>query len=310
MQVGPTGEQFTIRHGSTQATVVEVGGGLRTFDVGDRSVVAGFDAFEMAPVGRGQVLIPWPNRTADGRYEWEGRAHQLAINEVERSTAIHGLVRFGAWERVAEAADRIELTHTVWPSPGYPFTLAVRIVYQIAVAALTVTTTTRNVGLEPAPFGAGQHPYLVPPSGVEVDDCVLRVPAARSLTCDARGLPTGSEPVDGTALDFRAGRRIATKVLDTPFTDLERDPSGRATIELEGPEGGSTSLWVDEGYRYVQVFTGDTLPPAARRRSIAIEPMTCPPNAFATGTDLLRLEPGETTTMTWGVTHSSATPNS
>jgi aldose 1-epimerase len=28
--------------------------------------------------------------------------------------------------------------------------------------------------------------------------------------------------------------------------------------------------------------------------------MTCPPNAFASGEDLIRLEPGESVTTSWG----------
>ena len=49
------------------------------------------------------------------------------------------------------------------------------------------------------------------------------------------------------------------------------------------------------------MFTGDPLAPGRRRKAVAIEPMTCPPNAFVTGDDLLVLEPGEAVTHTWGV---------
>ena len=48
------------------------------------------------------------------------------------------------------------------------------------------------------------------------------------------------------------------------------------------------------------VFTGDPLPDVARR-SLAVEPMTCPPNAFRTGDSVSRLEPGESTASTWGI---------
>ena len=62
---------------------------------------------------------------------------------------------------------------------------------------------------------------------------------------------------------------------------------------------------MDERYRYIQAFTGDTLIPERRRRSLAIEPMTCPPDALRSGTDLIVLEPDETRTMEWGVSFSS-----
>jgi aldose 1-epimerase len=48
------------------------------------------------------------------------------------------------------------------------------------------------------------------------------------------------------------------------------------------------------------VFSGDPYPDLARR-SIAVEPMTCPPNAFRTHDSLIVLEPGESTASTWGI---------
>src|SRR5215471_14095207 len=156
---GPTGAQFTIEHGDATATVVEVGGGLRTFVVGDRDVLDGFAVHEMASSGRGQVLMPWPNRIGGGRYSWDGSDLQLPINEVDRATAIHGLVRFAAWTGHQVTPARVEVSHELWPSPGYPFHLELRVVYELTDEGLTVVSTAHNAGAASAPFGAGQHPY-------------------------------------------------------------------------------------------------------------------------------------------------------
>ena len=48
------------------------------------------------------------------------------------------------------------------------------------------------------------------------------------------------------------------------------------------------------------LFTGDPLPDVARR-SLAVEPMTCPPNAFRTGRDLIHLAPGQSVSSRWGI---------
>ena len=88
------------------------------------------------------------------------------------------------------------------------------------------------------------------------------------------------------------------------FTDLARDDDGRARVRLRDPDGdAAVTLWVDESYRYLMLFTGDTLPDVSRR-SLAVEPMTCPPNAFRTCDSLIRLEPGGSTTSTWGTAPS------
>jgi aldose 1-epimerase len=163
-----------------------------------------------------------------------------------------------------------------------------------------VTTTATNVGIDQCPYGSGMHPYLT--LGTQaVDTLLLRAPGRTVLRTNERAIPVDSVPVEGTELDFREARPIGAVELDHAFTDLERDGDGLASVELRHPEGGGTViLWLDESYPYVQLFTGDPLPDVDRR-SLAVEPMTCAPNAFRTGDGLLVLEPGETTTATWSI---------
>jgi aldose 1-epimerase len=296
----PSGEQTEIRAGDQRVVVVEVGGGLRSYAVGEREVLDGYGAEEMASAGRGQVLIPWPNRLEGGAYEFGGRAHQLALTEPEAGNAIHGLVRWSAWTVGERSADRVRMEHTLHPQPGYQFQLALSIEYALSDKGLHVTTTATNVGREACPYGSGAHPYLT--VGTEtVDTIVLRAPGRTVLHFDERGLPISSSSVDGTEYDFRAPRALGATKLDNAFTDLERDGDGHARVELGNPERGTTlSLWLGDSYPYLQLFTGDPLP-SVNRRSLAVEPMTCPPNAFRTGESLLVLEPGESTTAEWGI---------
>ena len=268
--------------------------------VGDRSVIDGFPAGERPASGRGQVLVPWPNRIENGSYEFEGKRMQLPLTEPEYGNAIHGLVRSATWNVVEQAPDRAALEYVLEPQPGYPFLLALGIEYALSDTGLTVTTTARNLGRERCPYGCGQHPYLTLGTPT-VDGLRLRVPAETVVFSDERGLPERSTSVAATEYDFRAGRTIGGIVLDNAFTELERDTDGRARVLLDDPDGGSgLTLWVDESYPWLMVFTGDPLPDVARR-SLAVEPMTCPPNAFRTGDSLMRLEPGESTASTWGI---------
>jgi aldose 1-epimerase len=243
--------------------------------------------------------MPWPNRIAEGRYEFGGRELQLAIDEPARNCAIHGLVRWSAWEVAEREEHRIVVRHALHPRPGYPFALELAIEYALSAEGLRVATTATNVGLEPCPFGAGAHPYLL--SGEpRVDTATLRVPARRVLVVDVRGVPTGSSAVERSEHDFRAGRAVGTTKLDDCFTELERDEDGLARVTLGTPELGTTTLWVDEAYPYLMLYTGDDRPDVARR-SIAVEPMTCPPHAFRSGEHLIVLEPGDSTTAAWGL---------
>jgi aldose 1-epimerase len=300
MAPNPSGEQLDIGFGDQRAVVVEFGGGLRSYTVDGADVLDGYGADEMCTSGRGQVLMPWPNRIADGSYELDGRRHQLALSEPENGNAIHGLVRWTAWSVAERDAHRVTVEHVLHPQPGYPFTLALRIEYALSDDGLAVRTTATNVGASACPFGSGAHPYLT--FGTEtIDAVVLQVRAQAVLRTDARGLPVGEFSVEGTEYDFRDARAIGATKLDNAFTTLSHDDDGVARVVLREPQSGrEITVWVDDVYPYLMIFTGDTLPDV-NRRSIAVEPMTCPPNAFRTGTDVITLEPDASWTGAWGI---------
>ena len=296
----PPGGEVAIAAGDQRAVVVCAGGGLRAYSAGGRELLDGSPAGTTPRSGRGQVLIPWPNRLEDGRYEFDGRRHQLPLTEPEHRNAIHGLVRSESWAVGEREPRRVVMEHTLRPRPGYPFTLGLRIEYALSDAGLRVTTTATNIGAEACPFGAGAHPYLTVGTPT-VDSATLRVPAATVLRCDERGLPVGAMAVAETDHDFRRPRPIGATHLDHAFTDLERGGDGLARVELAGgPDGAGLTLWLGEAFGYVMVFTGDPLPDVARH-SVAIEPMTCPPNAFRTGAALVRIEPGASFRGVWGI---------
>ena len=303
--IAPSGEQITTVAGDQQAVVVEVGGGLRSYSVGGRNLVDGYSADEMSSSGRGQVLIPWPNRLQDGTYEFDGRHHQLPLNEPERHNAIHGLVRWTPWTIVEREPDRVTMEHILYPQPGYPFSLRIRIEYGLSRRGLRVRTTATNVGSDACPYGSGAHPYLTLGTAT-INRLELRAPARTVLQSDERSLPVGAQAVEGTEYDFRKLRRIDSTVLDHAFTDLERDDDGLARVELRDPDSKTqVTLWVDQSYSYLMLFSGDPLA-NVRRRSLAVEPMTCPPNAFRTRDSLIRLEPGSSFAGTWGIACGSA----
>jgi aldose 1-epimerase len=297
--IPPSGEQFEIEFGEQRAVVVEVGGGLRSYSVGGRDVLDGYDADEMCASGRGQLLMPWPNRIEDGTYEFGGSTHQLSLTEPEHGNAIHGLVRWSAWKVADRETNRVSLAQLLHPRPGYPFSLALRVDYMLSRDGLSVRTTATNVGTDACPFGCGAHPYLT--LGTEtIDELTMQVPARTILRSNERGIPVGEDDVDGTEYDFRRAKAIGATKLDTAFTALQPGDDGLVRVELRRSRDDSLALWVDESYRYLMIFTGDPLPDV-NRRAIAIEPMTCPPNAFRTGTDLVTLGPGSSWTGAWGI---------
>ena len=302
--VSVSGQQYRIGAGSYRATVTGLGAGLRELLFGNEPVIAGYEPDELAPGGAGQLLAPWPNRIDGGRYVFGGAGFQLALTEPEHANAIHGLTRWLAWTPVRRDADAVVLRTGPHGQQGYPFCLEIDAEYRLHPdGGLHVAITATNRGSHAAPYGTGSHPYLTAGTPV-VDDCELMLPAACWLPTDERGIPSGPlAPVEGTPYDFRKPRPIGATRLDNALTALDRDRDGRAWAHLaaNGGQGTRVGLWVGQGYRWLQVFTGDPLPSDRRRKALAIEPMTCPPNALVTGDDLLVLQPGDAVTHTWGI---------
>jgi aldose 1-epimerase len=299
VSVPPTGEQYEIISGTRRAVVTEVGATLRGFSVDGRDVVRGFGAQEVISGGRGQNLIPWPNRIRDGRYVFNGVTQQLALSEPARHNAIHGLARNVAWVLVDKAPDTVTHRVRIYPQSGWPGTLEAVITHRVGEDGLTVQVQATNIGDGELPFGYGAHPYLTVGEST-VDEVAVTVPAESYLEVDDRMLPVKISPVDGTVYDLRSGPVLGSVNLDTAMTGLARNSDGRWHVRLLLGDR-KAELWGDETMRWVQLFTGGP----HRDWSIAIEPMTCGPDAFNPGPthgDLRVLAPGETFLGRWGVT--------
>ena len=299
MSAAPTGEQYEINSGNHRAVVTEVGATLRRFSVDERDVVHGFDVTETIKGGRGQNLIPWPNRIRDGRYTFNGVTQQLALTEPARHNASHGLARYVPWVLVEQQADTVVNRVRIHPQPGWSGTLDATITHRISAEGLMVTVEATNLSDEELPFGYGAHPYLTVGES-SVDEVQLTVPAASYLEVDDRLLPARLSAVDGTVYDLRRSTVLGSANLDTAMTDLTRDSDGRWRIRLTLGDRYA-ELWGDETFAWTQVFTGGP----NRDAGVAVEPMTCGPNAFNAGPthdDLRVLAPQETFVGQWGIT--------
>jgi len=296
-----SGAQWTIEADGHQAVLAEVGGVLRAYRAGDREIVDGFGPGEISPASAGQILAPWPNRIRDGHYTFGGTTYQLSITEPARNTAIHGLTNWSRWRLAEESADAVTLEFDLPPQVGYPWSLTIRSRWQVGADGLRCEQSVVNTSDSDAPWGYSVHPYLQL-TGVAVDDVLLRVPGRTRILADARLLPIGAVKVAGTEYDFTEPRKIGEAVLDTTFGDLDHEPDGGSSVTIAAPDGSTKiDVWADGNFKWWQVFTGDTLHGERFRRSVAIEPMTCPPDAFRSGRDLVVLAPGESWSATWGI---------
>jgi aldose 1-epimerase len=301
-ELAPSGRQYVIAHGDHRATIVEVGAAVREYRVADRDVFQGYAEDEVSWAFHGTVLVPWPNRIADGCYEFDGEQLQLPITEPERNCSLHGLGSWVPWSARDHEQDRVTMELRLLPSPGYPFHLHTSVEYVMGPGGLTVTSTSTNAGSRACPYGIGFHAYAAAAPGTTIDDCTLQLDVRQHFVPDARLIPTRVEAVDGGPLDFLTPASLSGRSFDDGFGAVIADASGRSWARLAGADGRTVAIWAGPEFGYWQAYSGDYLPPSRARRSVALEPMTAAPNAFVSGDGLIRLEPGQSVTTVWGAT--------
>jgi aldose 1-epimerase len=300
-----TGQNIRLRHADYTASVVSLGASLRTLEHRGRPLVVPFAADELRPVYRGAVLAPWPNRVIDGRYTFDGEAQQLALTEPDRGHALHGLLVWADWTVEAITENVVGLATELAPSAGYPHRLVIECVYALGDDGLTTTVAARSIGSR-APYGVSAHPYLTA-GGAALSSSRLTLPAARFVETSAeRLLPLGEKSVaDAPFPDFRSPTTIGAAQVDHAFTGLAADDDGCYRVRLEADGLAVVLSWGSE-LPWVQIHTADRPEPELDRAGLAVEPMTCPPDAFNSGQDLVVLEPGERHTASWTISADPA----
>ena len=274
--------------------------GLRSLSLGGSPLVQSYPEESEAPYFSGRTLLPWPNRLAQGTWTHGGKTLSVPITDPAHQAALHGLLHSTLYSVAEQTASSVVFLTTLEATPGYPFRLRVSVHYVLEEAGLRVTYDLVNRGDQPAPVAVGAHPFLR--AGAEdVSLATLTSPVQSHLVTDDNLIPTGEVALrPGDALDLAGGVALADVELDTAFR-LEAN-QGRGVTRLASPSGHVTELWQDSAWGWVQFFLTPSYPtPDGDVWAVAVEPMTAPPNALATGEDLVRVMPDEVWSASWGI---------
>ena len=305
-------EVHIARRGATVLTIAipDAGGGQRNIA----------DAFlneqELLPHkgSRFAIMTPFANRINDARYTFEGTDYDLQPGAVGVDRAIrHGFLRAELFDVAGEQAgdDSASVTLTtqaIRPGvhPGYPFALDFGVTFTLDAQGLSLETTTRNVGDKVAPTFFGWHPYFRL-SDNAIDTWELEVPAASVIVAGEDFIPLPGKRAwqsldDADAsLDFRQMRSIGAMPLNNTYADLQVGDDRRARTRMRDPKTGlGITVWQERGV--MLAFTSDTNE-RDPRKSVALEPMECIPDAFNREdcAEQLKLAPGATRRFVCGV---------
>lgn len=286
---GASGREIVVQAGDYEARIVTVGAGLAGLRYHGHELVVPHGVGECPPGYLGKVLMPWPNRIAGGSYTWEGTSYDLPVDEPTFGTSLHGFVAFQEWEIAEATVSSVILTTLIAPRYSYPWTLLASARYSLdAQRGLTVKLSATNIGEGTAPYGVGFHPYLAV-DDTRADELELTNPASIIYEANASMIPVAAHDVASFGLDFRSPTLIGGSRLDHAFAGL---PEGTWTVTLRNPDSG-VGVSLSSHARWLQVYSADYI----GRVGVAVEPMSCPPNAFNSGTDVVALGEGETHTL-------------
>ena len=305
--------ELSLSFENQRAVVSPWGASLRRYFFIDESgqendIVWGYSGGSGKRGGQGDVLIPFPGRIGDGRYSFDGQRFQLECNDKEGPNAIHGFVRNLPWHVQDAHANKVTfeicLDAETFAGRGYPFSLAIWVMYDLGASGLTCAFTVKNVGQQPAPVGVGFHPYFTVGTSV-IDETEVQIPRAAYVEFNEQLVPTGKIlSTAGTPWDYRRFREIGRQRFNHCYVQLERDTQGMATASLrDTARDRAIDITMDPAFSAVVVYTGDAIADAPRA-ALAVEPMTCASDAFNhPDWGLKRLVPGESFSGRYTVRH-------
>ncbi len=301
--------EITLVSGQFRLKVSPFGASLRGFwksadDGSVEEIIIGYTGAKGKVGGQGDVLIPFAGRIGKGHYQYNGQSYQMELNDKEGPNAIHGFLRLVEWE-IAEQTER-SVSFMTWLNPedhvGYPFSICASVNYSLDKMGMRCSFTIENIGENSAPAAAGFHPYFTAGTDM-INVCSLRIPMKSILEFENL-IPTGNIlPVEGSEFDFLQPRTINETKFNTCFIDPVRDPDGMLRVQMESASTGrSLQVWMDSAFTSIVIYSGDPLPESHRRKSLAIEPMTCASDAYNHPEwGLINLAPSESFSGSWGV---------
>ena len=278
----PSGEQYEVTFGTNRAAITEVGAGLRLYTVGGRDVIEGYGHHEMCRRAAGRCSHP-------GRIVWKAAPTTSAVvttssrsTNPKRTTPFTGSSagRHGQYEGAGRSASRWNTSFTLDPGIRSRSTLTVE--YTLTDDGLTVRTDARTSAARPARTAAVHIPISRSEAVSTTSRCRCRhAPCCRAIRVgflEMRAVWTERSTTSARHDESAAPSSTTASPILTATTTASHGSSCEHHTATT-----PSMLWVDRSYPYLMLFTGDPLPDIARR-ALAVEPMTCPPNAFRTNT--------------------------
>ena len=251
-----------------------------------RPLIEQYDPKDIRNMYHGDLLAPWPNIIRDGIYAIRATKFQLAINKVAKNNSLHGLINALTWKVAIRSDSAVRLRTTLEISEQYPTSIDFEVEHELVDKGLIWKLLATNTGEQEVPYGASIHPYLVADPQATVNEWKLQMPSTQYLEVDPERLwPTSLIECSTRNFDFHKGKNIEDLIIDHAFKIDSKDQ--RQRVELTSTKGTGVWMEYDSTSKWIQIHTSDRDNGIGSLKCLAVEPMSCPPDAFNSGIDIV-----------------------
>lgn len=270
-----------LASGDTEVDLApEAGGGIARFHWRGQPVMR--DALPGAVEARDPLglsafpLVPYSNRIAFGRFDWDGTRVQLPPNMPPSPHSIHGLGWHRPWAASAVTTSTARLTY-VHVADAWPWDFVATQDFVVQPNGLDWVIAVTHHSATTMPAGLGLHPYFPNPAGTR-----LMARTEGWWHTDTWVMPT--DYVVDPSTDLTARLHPAAADTDNVFAGFGGD------AKIIWPDGRSLDIIAGPAARWMVVYApaGDTI--------TAVEAVTHPTDALNTPghPGIASLAPGET----------------
>jgi aldose 1-epimerase len=225
---------------------------------------ASIEQFKSRPALSGIPFVgPWANRLDEQAFYANGKRYpfDMELGNVRGAIPIHGfLTTTDQWHVIEMKADgtaawvtsRLEFYRQPAWMKQWPFAHTIEIAYRLEQGELEVRTTITNMSAEAMPVAIGFHPYFQLTDSPR-DTWTLALGARTHWLLAPSKVPTGDTESADVLFPNRRAARLDDYNLDDVFSDLERDPQGRAVMSVAG-KSQRLDVVLGPGFRSVVVW--------------------------------------------------------
>jgi len=275
----------------TEVIIYSLGALLNTFIVqGKPNLVDGFDSCKNAKENitngfKSCKLSPFVCRITEGKYVFNQHEYKTGKFFLDEE-AIHGLLYDAPFVITDSGADNasasvtLQYTYTK-KNEGFPFEYTCAVTYRLEKQnKLSIITLITNNSEDEMPLCDGWHPYFT--LGETINNLSFELNADTMLEFNEHLVPTGKiVPFN----KFQIREQFGNTFLDNCF--LLSNYEKPACVLEDAANGLRLSIWPDQSYPYLQIYTPD------HRKSIAVENLSAAPDAFNNGRGIKILKPAE-----------------